>query len=66
MYVRTETRENGDLVHVFKKVEQKQTEQSKKNDIPTGVHTNGLISLFMILISSIGLTLTSVIKKRES
>ena len=65
-YVRTETKENGDLVHVFKKVEQKPTEQSKKNDIPTGVHTNGLISLFMILISSIGLVLTNVFKKRES
>lgn len=65
-YVRTETKENGDLVHVFKKVEQKPTEQSKKNDIPTGVHTNSLISLFMILVSSIGLALTSVIKKRES
>lgn len=64
-YVRTEAKENGDLVHVFKKVEQKPTEQSKKNDIPTGVHTNGLISMFMILISSIGLALTRVIKKRE-
>jgi len=64
-YVRTETKENGDLVHVFKKVEQNQVEQSKKNDIPTGVHTNGLISLFMILISSIGLALTKVFKKRE-
>lgn len=66
VYVRTETKENGNLVHVFKKVEQKPTEQSKKNDIPTGVHTNGLISLFMILISSIGLVLTNVFKKRES
>lgn len=65
-YARTETKENGDLVHVFKKVEQKPTEQSKKNDIPTGVHTNSLISLFMILISSIGLLLTNVVKKRES
>ena len=65
-YVRTETKENGDLVHIFKRVEQKPTEQSKKNDIPTGVHTNSLISLFMILVSSIGLALTSVIKKRES
>ena len=65
-YVRTETKENGDLVHVFKKVENKPTEQSKKNDIPTGVHTNSLISLFMILVSSMGLALTSVIKKRES
>lgn len=62
-YVRTETKENGDLVHVFKKVEQK-TEQ-KKDDIPTGVHSNGLISLLMILISSIVLALTNVIKKRE-
>ena len=66
VYVRTETKENGDLVHVFKRVEQKPTEQSKKNDIPTGVHTNSLISLFMILISSIGLLLTNVVKKRES
>lgn len=66
IYVRTETKENGDLVHVFKKVEQKPVEQSKKNDIPTGVHTNSLISLFMILISSIGLVLTNVVKKRES
>lgn len=65
-FVRTETKENGDLVHVFKKVEQKPAEQSKNNDIPTGVHTNSLISLFMILVSSIGLALTSVIKKRES
>ena len=64
-YVRTETKENGDLVHVFKKVENKPTEQSKKNDIPTGVHTNSLISLFMILVSSIGLALTKVFKKRE-
>lgn len=64
-YVRTETKENGDLVHVFKRVEQKPTEQSKKNDIPTGVHTNSLINLFMILVSSIGLALTKVIKKRE-
>lgn len=66
-YVRTETKENGDLVHVFKKVEQKPVEQSKKkDDIPTGVHNNGLVSLFMILISSIGLVLTNVFKKRES
>ena len=66
VYVRTETKENGDLVHVFKKVEQKPAEQSKKNDVPTGVHTNSLISLFMILVSSIGLVLTNVFKKRES
>ena len=66
-YVRTETKENGDLVHVFKKTEQKveQKKEQKKDDIPTGVHSNGLISLLMILISSIGLALTNVIKKRE-
>lgn len=62
VYVRTETKENGDLVHVFKKTEQKK--EQKKDDIPTGVHSNGLISLLMILISSIGLALTNVIKKR--
>ena len=67
VYVRTETKENGDLVHVFKKTEQKveQKKEQKKDDIPTGVHSNGLISLLMILISSIGLALTNVIKKRE-
>ena len=66
-YVRTETKENGDLVHVFKKAEQKveQKKEQKKDDIPTGVHSNGLISLLMILISSIGLALSKVIKKRE-
>lgn len=68
VYVRTETKENGDLVHVFKKMEQKAAQKTiqKKDDIPTGVHTNSLISLFMILISSIGLLLTNVVKKRES
>ena len=67
VYIRTETKENGDLVHVFKKAEQKveQKKEQKKDDIPTGVHSNGLISLLMILISSIGLALTNVIKKRE-
>lgn len=67
VYVKTETKENGDLVHVFKKTEQKveQKKEQKKDDIPTGVHSNGLISLLMILISSIGLALTNVIKKRE-
>lgn len=58
--------DTNDLVHIYKKAEQKPAEQLKKNDIPTGVHTNSLISLFMILVSSIGLALTSVIKKRES
>lgn len=65
-YVRTETKENGDLVHVFNRVEQKPTEQSKKNDIPTGVHTNSLISLFMILVSSIGLLVINMFKKRDA
>ena len=60
VYVRTETKENGDLVHIYKKVEQ------KKSDVPTGVHNNGLISLFMILISSVGLTIVNKFKKREA
>lgn len=59
-YVKTETKENGDLVHVFKRVEQ------KKSDIPTGVNNNNLISLFMILISSIGLLVVNMFKKREA
>lgn len=59
VYVRTETKENGDLVHIYKKVEQ------KKSDVPTGVHNNGLISLFMILISSVGLAIVNKFKKRE-
>lgn len=37
----------------------------KKDDIPTGVSNNGLISLFVVLISSIGLVLTKAFKKRE-
>lgn len=57
-FVRTEIKDNGDIVHIYKKLEQ------KKDNIPTGVHTNGLITMFMVLISSIGLALTSVIKKR--
>lgn len=61
-YVRTETKENGDLVHVYKKI----VEQKKDNDISTGVNNNSLISLFMILISSVGLVLARVIKKREA
>lgn len=58
-FVRTEVKDNGDIVHIYKKLEQ------KKDDIPTGVHTNSLISMFMILISSIGLALTNIGKKRE-
>lgn len=68
VYVRTETKENGDLVHVFKKVEQKteQKVEQKKDDIPTGVHSSGLISLFMILVSSIGLLVINMFKKRDA
>lgn len=62
-FVRTEVKDNGDIVHIYKKVEQKK--EQKKDAIPTGVHTNSLISMFMILISSIGLALTSITKKRE-
>ena len=62
-FVRTEIKDNGDIVHIYKKVEQKK--EQKKDDIPTGVHTNSLISMFMILISSIGLALTNIGKKRE-
>lgn len=70
-YVRTETKENGDLIHVFKKVEQKteqknETTQKKEDIVPTGVSNNGLISLLMILVSSIGLFVTNVFKGRES
>ena len=62
-FVRTEIKDNGDIVHIYKKVEQKK--EQKKDDIPTGVHTNGLISMFMVLISSIGLALMNIKKKRE-
>ena len=62
-FVRTEVKDNGDIVHIYKKVEQKTTQ--KKDDIPTGAHTNSLISMFMVLISSIGLALTNIKKKRE-
>ena len=62
-FVRTEIKDNGDIVHIYKKVEQKK--EQKKDDIPTGVHTNGLLSLFMVLISSIGLALTTIAKRRE-
>ena len=37
----------------------------KKSDVPTGVHTNSLISLFMILFSSVGLAIVNKFKKRE-
>ena len=61
-FVRTEIKDNGDIVHIYKKVEQKK--EQKKDDIPTGVHTNDLISMFMVLISSIGIALMNSMKKR--
>lgn len=57
VYVRTETKENGDLVHIYKKVEQ------KKNDVPTGVHSNTLISLIATGLSALGITILNK-KKR--
>lgn len=57
VYVRTETKENGDLVHIYKKVEQ------KKNDVPTGVHSNTLISLIATGLSVLGITILNK-KKR--
>lgn len=58
IYVRTETKENGDLVHIYKKVE------PKKNDVPTGVHSNTLISLVTTSLSALGITILNK-KKRE-
>ena len=59
VYVRTETKENGDLVHIYKKVE------PKKNDVPTGVHSNTLISLIATGLSALGITILNK-KKREA
>lgn len=59
IYVRTETKENGDLVHIYKKVE------SKKNDVPTGVHSNVLISLIATGLSALGITILNK-RKREA
>lgn len=59
VYVRTETKENGDLVHIYKKVE------PKKNDVPTGVHSNTLISLIATGLSTLGITILNK-KKREA
>lgn len=59
VYVRTETKENGDLVHIYKKVEQ------KKNDVPTGVHNNTLISLIAAGLSALGIAILNK-KKREA
>lgn len=58
VYVRTETKENGDLVHIYKKIEQ------KKSDVPTGVHSNTLISLVTTSLSALGITILNK-KKRE-
>ena len=59
VYVRTETKENGDLVHIYKKIE------PKKNDVPTGVHGNTLISLITTSLSALGITILNK-KKREA
>ena len=57
-YVRTETKENGDIVHIFKKVE-----EQKRNDIPTGVESTGLISLIASGLSVLGITVLNKKKK---
>lgn len=58
VYVRTETKENGDLVHIYKKVEQ------KKNDVPTGVKSNILLTGITLILSALGITILNK-KKRE-
>lgn len=57
-YVKTETKENGDIVHIFKKVE-----EQKKNDVPTGVESTGLISLIASGLSVLGITVLNKKKK---
>lgn len=57
-YVRTETKENGDLVHVFKKVE-----EQKKNDVPTGVKSNVVLTGITLILSAFGITILN--KKRR-
>ena len=57
-YVKTETKENGDIVHIFKKVE-----EQKKNDVPTGVESTGLISLITSGLSVLGITVLNKKKK---
>lgn len=59
VYVRTETKENGDLVHIFKKVEQ------KKNDVPTGVKSNIILTGITLILSALGITILNK-KKREA
>ena len=50
--------ENGDIVHIFKKVE-----EQKKNDVPTGVESTGLISLIASGLSVLGITVLNKKKK---
>ena len=57
-YVKTETKENGDIVHIFKKVE-----EQKKNDVPTGVESTGLIRLIASGLSVLGITVLNKKKK---
>ena len=59
VYVRTETKENGDLVHIYKKVEQ------KKNDVPTGVKSNIILTGITLILSVFGITILNK-KKREA
>lgn len=59
VYVRTETKENGDLVHIFKKAEQ------KKNDVPTGVKSNIVLTGVTLILSVFGITILNK-KKREA
>ena len=58
VYVRTETKENGDLVHIYKKVEQ------KKNDVPTGVKSNIVLTGITLILSAFGITILNK-KRRE-
>ena len=60
VYVRTETKENGDIVHVFKKVE-----EQKKNDVPTGVKSNVVLTGITLILSVFGITILNK-KKREA
>lgn len=57
-YVKTETKENGDIVHIFKKVE-----EQKKNDVPTGVASTSLVSLITSGLSVLGITVLNKKKK---
>lgn len=59
VYVRTETKENGDLVHIYKKVE------PKKNDVPTGVKSNVVLTGITLILSAFGITILNK-KRREA